>query len=687
MAQEVTIGGERLGSGKKDKAYLRSYERSTHDLSYKWKSTMAPGVLVPFMSQVALNGDSWTIRLNADALTHPTVGPLFGSFKMQLDIFQVPIRLYQAQLHNNKLGIGLKMNTIKLPLINPKADSNNDTGRKQINPSCLLSYLGINGIGTPKPSIIGENIDRVFNAIPLLGYYDIFKNYYANKQEQYAYTTHQPAGINYTYLNNVACIHTVNGTPQLNQLTLTGNTNNPLIPNYPLTEQTELIISVAIAEKSPTPDDVLIMLGHGDATGNYIWKKASELFEFTQKQVDAGTIYYTGKVKTGYELNWLGGFYMEIPDLDIQDRDVKLSAFNLTDIDDMREYLLSQIKTTTPIIINETTPIPLYAKLFDWIIQQQTFHASIQYPLEGLCVKTYQSDILNNWINTEWIEGDNGISAITAISTAEGNQFTIDTLNLSMKVYYMLNRIAISGGSYDDWQQTVYDHEIYRKAETPIYMGGLSKEVVFQQVVSFTQSEVGGINQPLGTLAGRGVIGTKHKGGHIEIKIDEPSYIIGIISLTPRVCYSQGNSWDTNIETMDDLHKPQLDEIGFQDLLTEQMAWFGTTYRNDIPIQPISMHTAGKQPAWLWYMTNLDVAKGNFASGMNENFMVLDRNYMYDPLNINQTNIADVTTYIDPAKYNNTFASTRRDAQNFWVEVDCEITTRRKMSAKIMPNL
>ena len=69
----------------------------------------------------------------------------------------------------------------------------------------------------------------------------------------------------------------------------------------------------------------------------------------------------------------------------------------------------------------------------------------------------------------------------------------------------------------------------------------------------------------------------KHKGGHVTVKVDEPSYIIGIISLTPRIDYSQGNKWDTSLKTMDDLHKPALDEIGFQELITEQMAWWSTT--------------------------------------------------------------------------------------------------------------
>ena len=49
---------------------------------------------------------------------------------------------------------------------------------------------------------------------------------------------------------------------------------------------------------------------------------------------------------------------------------------------------------------------------------------------------------------------------------------------------------------------------------------------------------------------------------------------MGIISITPRVDYSQGNNFDMNLQTMNDFHKPALDNIGYQDLITEQFGWF-----------------------------------------------------------------------------------------------------------------
>ena len=186
------LGGQRLGSGNKMDVDLHGYARSTHDLSYIWRSTMAAGTLVPFMNLVVLPGDTFDINLDAQILTKPTVGPLFGSYKVQLDTFVAPIRLYQGLLHNNKLGIGMKMADVKLPQITLVAtpyDLNaKDLDNSQINPSCILKYLGFSGVGN---NLTGEaGLTRKFNGTALLAYWDIYKNYYANKQEEIGAVIH-----------------------------------------------------------------------------------------------------------------------------------------------------------------------------------------------------------------------------------------------------------------------------------------------------------------------------------------------------------------------------------------------------------------------------------------------------------------------------------------------------------------
>ena len=72
------------------------------------------------------------------------------------------------------------------------------------------------------------------------------------------------------------------------------------------------------------------------------------------------------------------------------------------------------------------------------------------------------------------------------------------------------------GGSHQDWQEATYAKQVSWQCTTPMYMGGLIKELVFQEVISNSESAEG---QPLGTLAGKGTLSGKHKGGKIVIHL------------------------------------------------------------------------------------------------------------------------------------------------------------------------
>ena len=80
------IGKNTLGGGKKMNVETKHYNRSTNDLSYVWRNTQTVGTLVPFLAEYAAKEDNWEIGLRAHILTHPTTGPLYGSFKFQADI-------------------------------------------------------------------------------------------------------------------------------------------------------------------------------------------------------------------------------------------------------------------------------------------------------------------------------------------------------------------------------------------------------------------------------------------------------------------------------------------------------------------------------------------------------------------------------------------------------------------------
>lgn len=650
---KVNVGGERLGSGAKMNVSMHGFERSTHDLSYLWKSTMAPGTLIPFMNLVALPGDTFDIELDANVKTNPTIGPLFGSFKLQLDVFSIPMRLYNRQLHNNKLGIGMDMVKVKFPimeLLGKPIDAERKTPPEfqQINQSSLLAYLGIRGIAG------GEGLNGLvveqFNAMPFLAYWDIYKNYYINKQEPYAYIIHGT-------LPTLAAI--------------------PTSPAFGIGLRIEKNSVQIVADDTHAP---FFIFGKGVRSGNI------ELRINATDWINLETIanrYEMGKALLGnddvlrvkeFKDEYIGLIILDIrldDDASLSDQKPELYPFDPEGIDIMREYILSA-PNIEPFNINMNYQFDPYKLIFETTMLGDMMSAVIGQ--EGLAIKTYQSDIFNNWLSQE---NFTAITNVTAIDTSTGS-FSMDTLNLTKKVYDLLNRIAVSGGSYEDWLTAVYDNKSKWRAETPVYQGGLSKEIVFEQVVSQSATE----DEPLGSLGGRGTMTNKHKGGKMIINIDEPSYIMGIVSITPRIDYSQGNSWDVHLGSMDDLHKPSLDGIGFQELITDQMAFWDTI--NDGASN--TFRKAGYVPAWINYMTNHNKTYGNFADERSMMFMTLNRRYsIFDAGGI--ITIKDLTSYIDPSKFNYAFAQTDLGAQNFWTQLGCNITARRKMSAKIIPNL
>lgn len=646
--KKYNLGGDRLGSGNKMEVNMHGFNRSNHDLSYLWKSTMAPGTLVPFMNIIGLPGDTFEIDLNSVVKTLPTVGPLFGSFKLQLDVFNCPLRLYNAQLHNNALKIGYKIADVKFPIIKATGkiidiNAEEPVEFQQINQSSLLAYLGMRGLGSTEA--------RDFNANSYLAYFDIFKNYYANKQEENAYIIHgslpsisesQFRGIDQWPIS-VNAGQMITGT-----LKVSGNNVNPSI--------------VKITQSWSTPTAGTKDLNLTDIiTGPINWLEMNKIFEV---QVSFLATPFSVTTFSDPELT---------NEITLSNVTPNLQSFALENLDRMREELLQQPKALAYIIDQETiTPYGLPLMTYD----EGNVQMYAKMAQEGLLVKTYQSDIFNNWINTETQEL---ISSLSAVSTV-GDSFTLDALNISKKIYDYYNRIMVSGGAFNEWIEASFDVTSKWRSEIPEYHGGLSKEIVFEQITSTAATD----GKPLGSLAGQGTMGQKHKGGHIYINCDEPSIIMGIISITPRLDYSQGNDWTVNLKTLDDLHKPNFDGIGFQDLITDQM-FFADTYYSLAPAGNV-FKSAGKQPAWIWYMTNYNQAYGNFADPRSMMYMTLNRRYEMTNAAWAPT-IKDLTTYIDPSKFNYAFAQSDLSSQNFMVQVGVNIFARRKMSSAIMPTL
>ena len=655
MAITRTIGKNTLGDNNKMHVRLREYDMSSQNLSYVFRSTMGVGMLVPFMKIICQKGDIFDIKLANKTMTHPTLGPLFGSFKLQHFIFTAGFRLYNSWLHNNRTGIGMKMSDIKFPLIY-RGDPDKDGQNVKNNPSSLYAYLGWRG--TRQTGKRGAKK----NAVPLLMYLDIFKNYFANTQEDkfYIITGGTNASVTIDQQNET-------------KTTIQVGEDTELVWQTPMNNTAELTAGDNVKDYANFWKSVKIRFynpSNGmskEAYINYLTSNSTTKKIITDK---ISTVFPKGNSLEGYTT--IQGIYIgQFPGDETLYRNSLNTILNeqkFETLDKIRDEIL---KNPGNIGLEMTgTSDTEVNNLFEAIRKGSA------NKLGGLVLKTYDSDVFNNWVKTDWIDGENGISKVTALKPDEDGTITMDALNLQQKVYNMLNRIAVSGGTYRDWLETVYTAGRYLdRPETPVFQGGMSQMIEFDEVVATTGNAEG---QVLGELAGRGYARQPNSSGRLHFQVEEPGYVMGIMAITPMVDYSQGNDFDLNLFTMDDLHKPALDGIGYQDLMNEQRAWWTAGQEG----ATITDTTPGKSVAWIDYMTNFNKTFGNFAAGESEDFMVLNRNYERGTDN----GIANGSTYINPQEHIDIFADTAIDSQNFWVQTACEIQRRGNYSAKQIPN-
>lgn len=677
-----TLGGDRLRSESKMEVYLPNFGRSSHNVGKIIRTSQACGTIVPYWCQIGLDGTTFYIDITTKVKTLPTTGPIFGSFKHQIDVFVIPIRLYIAALHNNALGVGLNMSKVLLPrfLVYSANTSiyENDTNRGQVNPSSLLAYLGIKGFGHSEVNQYLRSFPAIFN----LAYWDIFKNYYANKQEENAYVI---TGINHTWKT----LSVGNGVSWSKTWTENKSAAYKIEPTAEKPKYIKLEFEENISPEEVNEIQLLTNIPGSTQKLNEL-TRLGDSFVFERTDPEAlgikapdnprkATKVYVYKVKQtitiAYNMDAAGENLITMPD----NQKIKLTQFQLKNIDDERTKILAAPSTSAYTISNLTMPYGAATATLDLpnYDRSKTYHSSnAWYSQAGLAVKTYLSDRFNNWLNTEWIDGTTGgINAITAVDVTDG-KLTMDALILQKKIFNMLNRVAITDGTYQAWREATYGIRSATLPESPIFCGGMQSEIAFDEIVSNSATD----EEPLGTLAGRGVATMYKSGRGLKIKCTEPSMIMALGSITPRIDYSQGNKWWTRLHNMDDFHKPTLDAIGFQELITDELAAWNTEATGQ---EETKYQSLGKQPSWIEYTTDVNETYGEFAAGMPLAFMCLNRVYEEGE----SGSIKNSSTYIDPTIYNSIFAESRLSSQNFWVQVAFDVTARRVMSAKQIPNL
>lgn len=172
--------------------------RSNFNLGRVNRFTADVGYVIPCYVEEVLPNSYKRLDLEALIQTNATVAPLMGSFTAKFEAFFVPLRLYHRHLDLNNIRPdfhddfdfhyipSLSFNAVPHYL----AVADNSLGSHGLDgsirnltvaPSSLIDYLGIMPVGFNAASWITK---KRLNATPFIGYFDIYRNYYANPHDR-----------------------------------------------------------------------------------------------------------------------------------------------------------------------------------------------------------------------------------------------------------------------------------------------------------------------------------------------------------------------------------------------------------------------------------------------------------------------------------------------------------------------
>ena len=177
----------------------RRNKKSNVNLSHVSPTTLAPGNLIPISFTRIFAGDDLRFKPSAFVQAMPMNAPLVNGFKLCLEYFFVPDRLYNWDLLADNTGITSDPDSVNLPqmVVQPTTSgwgngvvtfslaTQNDVkgsatliAKNVVSPGSLADYCGF-----PVGILPTWESDRnSFSALKMLGVLDIFYHYYVNQQ-------------------------------------------------------------------------------------------------------------------------------------------------------------------------------------------------------------------------------------------------------------------------------------------------------------------------------------------------------------------------------------------------------------------------------------------------------------------------------------------------------------------------
>lgn len=584
-------------------------KKSNVNLSHVSPTTLAPGNLIPISFTRIFAGDDLRFKPSAFVQAMPMNAPLVNGFKLCLEYFFVPDRLYNWNLLMDNTGVTDDPDNVKFPQISSPAEYtsgvinfslNSESSAKAdaarlansiVQPGSLADYCGFPVGLFPTYEVVLDSDDRnQFCALKLLGVLDIFYHYYVNQQ--------------------IERFPTASFTPTLNS----GSEEERNV-DYPVT-----------------------ML--------------RSFLDFVKRSADPASA-------------------------------------------------IGQWATSNP------NGNPIFGT-WSWFCSRASIFQR--------CLPPYY---LESWLTTAGYED----SEIKVDLGADGKSISFRNIAAQSHIQRWLD-LALAGGSrYSDYINSQFDVSRLKHTTSPLYLGSdrqyLGSNVIYQT------TGAGDSSSPLGAFAGQASGGETFR--QRSYHFGENGYFVVMASLVPDVIYSRGMDPFNREKTLGDVYVPALDNIAMEPLMVEQVDAIppllslqrtnDSVYTLSIRPDKLTKNSAlGYIPAWSKVMQNTSRAHGRLTTDLK--YWLLSRDYGVDIDLVKNTGVigSDVlknlaselqqayqagyisyeqmdalatlfsriqalpeyTPYVFPNAYNDVFADTSNQAQNFVLTCTFSMTCNRE---------
>lgn len=169
----------------------RRNKLSNVNLSHTNPTTLAPGNLIPISFTRIVNDRKYRFQPSAFIQAFPMNAPLVNGFKLCLEYFFIPDRLYNADLLLDFTGTTSNPDNVKFPSLKPTAHGTNlgfedfnevsQFAQSVVAPGSLADYMGF-PVGFVPMQQTPSSWSQRYNMLKAVGYLDVIYNFYINQQ-------------------------------------------------------------------------------------------------------------------------------------------------------------------------------------------------------------------------------------------------------------------------------------------------------------------------------------------------------------------------------------------------------------------------------------------------------------------------------------------------------------------------